>query len=250
MSTGLKDDSVESQKACPGPTGKEELYYWDTVCFSVEGRIFKVPRQHFIVGSEYFANKYLRPQAYQEGDPRGSEIATFDPDALVTLKGISATAFRTFLKLLFPSLTSTLTLTLTKSEWLTTLSLSTTWHFLQFRELAIQQLGPHLTDPIELVKSGRENFVCAWVMDGYDALVRRNGTISERESEEIGHLTTVRIYLVRGALGKGDGPRYSSELSVFNEIHLKFGEELRILGAAEKKFKIKTCPKSRKRIRI
>ncbi|RXW15173.1 hypothetical protein EST38_g10675 [Candolleomyces aberdarensis] len=166
---------------------RDEIYYWDTVKFLVEGSIFKVPRYQFVIGSTYFAEKL------GSTEPSDNE----SNEAPVTLEGATASQFRVFLKLLFPIHTTSATLSFTKDEWLVVLELSTLWHFHEFRKLAKEHLEPQLNDPIEQIVLGRAAYVPKWVLNGYETLVARPECISEKESEKIGHLTTVRLYILR-----------------------------------------------------
>ncbi|KAJ2924521.1 hypothetical protein H1R20_g12547, partial [Candolleomyces eurysporus] len=173
--TALTNAAIEGEK--------DEVYYWDTVIFLLEGCIFKVPRYQFVIGSTYFAE---RLRSTKEGD-----------GAPVIPEGATASQFRVFLKLLFPINTASTTLQLTKDEWLIILELSTRWHFHEFRKLAKEHLDPQIDDPIERIVVGRAAYVPTWVLDGYESLVTRPECISEHESERIGHLTTVRLYILR-----------------------------------------------------
>ncbi|KAF6761082.1 hypothetical protein DFP72DRAFT_31366 [Ephemerocybe angulata] len=70
------------------PAGeKDDVYYWpDNVTFSIDGKLFRVSRYQFIVGSEHFSATYGLAE---------------DKD-IVHLEGITHAQFRTFLKILFP----------------------------------------------------------------------------------------------------------------------------------------------------
>ncbi|KAJ2911760.1 hypothetical protein MD484_g8653, partial [Candolleomyces efflorescens] len=167
---------------------RDRIYYWDTVTFLVGGCIFKLPRYQFVLGSAYFAEKLEPPMLSDEAEIEGAPI---------TLEGVTAPQFRVFLKLLFPIHSTSLTLSFTKAEWLIILELSTLWQFHEFRKLAKEHLEPQLDDPIEKIILGRAVYVPKWLKDGYETLVARPECISEEESERIGHLTTVRLYILR-----------------------------------------------------
>ncbi|RXW15176.1 hypothetical protein EST38_g10676 [Candolleomyces aberdarensis] len=177
--TALTNVAVEGEK--------DEIYHWDTVKFLVEACIFKVPRYQFVIGSTYFAE---RLESTKLSDDK-------DDGAPVIPEGVTASQFRVFLKLLFPIYTTSTTLRFTKDEWLIILELSTRWHFHEFRKLAKEHLDPQIDDPIERIVLGRAAYVPTWVLDGYESLVIRPECISEQESERIGHLTTVRLYILR-----------------------------------------------------
>ncbi|KAJ2924544.1 hypothetical protein H1R20_g12554, partial [Candolleomyces eurysporus] len=190
---------------------RDEIYYWDTVKFSVEGTIFKVPRYQFVIGSTYFAEKLGSTDlSDKEGD-----------EAPVILEGATASQFRVFLKLLFPIHTTSTTLQFTKDELLVILELSTLWHFHEFRRLAKEHLDPQIDDPIERIVLGRAAYVPNWVSEGYKSLVTRPECISEHESERIGHLTTVRLYILRHE-------------RCFDSLATRFCEEIHSLGQMER----------------
>ncbi|KAJ2919964.1 hypothetical protein MD484_g491, partial [Candolleomyces efflorescens] len=179
MKTSLTDVAIEGEK--------DEIYYWDTVRFFVGGVRFKVPRYQFVIGSTYFAEKLESVKVSDKGED----------EAPITLEGATASQFRILLKLLFPIHTTSTTLTFTKEEWLVILELSTLWSFHEFRKLAKEHLEPLLDDPIERIVLGRAAYISKWVLDGYETLVTRSERISEQESERIGHLTAVRLYILR-----------------------------------------------------
>lgn len=101
--------------------------------------------------------------------------------------------------------TTSISTTFTWSEWHTILTLSTLWHFNYLRKLAITHLEPYHSEPIELVKAGRAAFIPSWVLAGYKKLVTKPDAISEKESGAIGHLTVVRLYIIRHSLQQAKG---------------------------------------------
>ncbi|KAJ2931487.1 hypothetical protein H1R20_g5548, partial [Candolleomyces eurysporus] len=217
--TALTNIAVEEE------TLRDETYYWDTVKLLVEGCIFKVPRYHFVVGSTYFAEKLGSTEL---GDNESNA-------APVSLEGATASQFRIFLKLLFPIHTASTTLSFTKDEWLVILELSTLWHFHEFRKLAKDHLEPQLDDPIEQIVLGRAAYVPKWVSNGYETLVARLDCINEEESEKIGHLTTVRLYILRHECSLDSvTSRFSEEIHELEQIESDHRtSEERLLAAEE-----------------
>ncbi|KAJ3537546.1 hypothetical protein NMY22_g5545 [Coprinellus aureogranulatus] len=235
--------STVGLQASPVPAQKDEVYYWDTARFLVEGCIFKLPKYQFIVGSEYFANAYLQdivrcptPELDPEYDWDSMDVTeapTLKTSTMgaVVLEGVKASEFRTFLKLLFPTLSNTTTITLTKSEWLTILNLSTRWHFPEFRKLAIAHLNPAMSEAIEMITVGRREYIPKWVLQGYAQLVVKKGAITEEESELIGHRTAVKLYIVRHELVENTQARASK---LVRKITERFAEELAMLKGEER----------------
>ena len=124
----------------------DPVYYWETVQFEVglafdknahratrppslcfpqiDGYLFKLPRYHFIVGSDSFAEQYLQvphqenPAGFVDGESKNevdghdAQLSTTSDtpnpgpklhgNEVVELDGVTASEFRTFLKLLFP----------------------------------------------------------------------------------------------------------------------------------------------------
>ncbi|KAJ3529214.1 hypothetical protein NMY22_g9087 [Coprinellus aureogranulatus] len=221
---------------------RDDVYYWDTVRFLVEETIFKLPRYQFIVGSEYFAKTYLQntcpptPQFNDNLDPDDDWDSMDVTDAprlristagAVELEGVTAEEFRVFLKLLFPIYSTSTELKFSKPEWLTILTLSTHWHFLEFRKLAIEHLDADMT-----------------TQDGYEKLVTKKDVISEEESEAIGYKTAVRLYIVRHELARilQDGKDGCTKLAcavvdecdcLVTNVEKKFEKELQALMIEE-----------------
>ncbi|KAJ2924523.1 hypothetical protein H1R20_g12567, partial [Candolleomyces eurysporus] len=233
----------------------DPVYYWETVQFKIDGHLFKLPRYHFIIGSDSFAAKYLEVPC--QGSPPGlvggereNEVDGYEVlsttsntptlnhklygDEVVELDGVSASEFRTFLKLLFPIHSKSTTVTLSKDEWLTILRLSTLWNFKEFRRLAIEHLHSQITDPLDLIQVGRRNFVPQWVVKGYEGLIKKQGAITEDESELIGYKTSVRLYIIRHDLASldptqtngGKGSDVGMKDMIRDQLALRFGGEL------------------------
>ncbi|KAF5317388.1 hypothetical protein D9611_003709 [Ephemerocybe angulata] len=194
---------------------KDEEYYWsDNVWFLVQGRLFRVSRHQFIIGSKYFSDKYHLGGREDEG--------TTD---IVPLDGVTAAEFRVFLRIVFPSHTTSTTTSFTKDEWLTILKLSVRWHFHDFRKLAIEHLDGGLTD-IELIKAGRAAYVPRWVLSGYQRLVEREGIITVDEADEIGNRTVNTLWIVRYLMD-----RKALDGAIENELAWRFSDEISMLEA-------------------
>ncbi|KAF6761080.1 hypothetical protein DFP72DRAFT_31340 [Ephemerocybe angulata] len=199
---------------------KDEVYYWaDNVTFLVERKLFRVSRHQFIVGSEYFAEKYRL--GLPSRDDRGTDINT------VVLQGVTAVQFRAFLRIVFPVHTTSTTTSFTKEEWLTILDLSVRWQFHDFRKLAIEHLNNDLT-AIELIKIGRSAYVPRWVLSGYKSLVERDDIITEEEADDIGNRTANILWIVRYF-----AERKALEGAVESELAWRFSGEITALEAEE-----------------
>ncbi|KAJ7314358.1 hypothetical protein DFH08DRAFT_716740, partial [Mycena albidolilacea] len=165
----------------------DENYYFETITFQVEGRIFNVPRYHFERSSEIFATMLTLPA----GD--GVHPEGHSADYPVVLEGVSSADFRALLKVLYPDIPRVLTMPggaknwLMKDEWISVLKLSTQWRFLDARKLAIQQLQSRSDiESVERVVLARQYDVAAWLRIGYTELVQRRDVIYREEAEKIG----------------------------------------------------------------
>ncbi|KAF6761101.1 hypothetical protein DFP72DRAFT_880087 [Ephemerocybe angulata] len=188
---------------------KDDVYYWsDNVRFLVQGKLFRVSRHQFILGSKYFSEKYHLGGGDDEG--------TTDT---VQLDDITAAEFRVFLRIVFPSHTTSTTTSFTKVEWLTILELSVRWHFHDFRKLAIEHLDGSLTG-IERIKIGRAAYVPRWVLCGYQSLVMR-------KADDIGNRTVNTLWIVRYFL---TGRKL---LDVWDELAWRLSDEVSMLEAEE-----------------
>ncbi|KAF6761085.1 hypothetical protein DFP72DRAFT_31402 [Ephemerocybe angulata] len=199
----------ESLSSVTEPAIEKDEYYWsENVRFLVQGKLFRVSRHQFIIGSKYFSEKYHLGGGDDEG--------TTD---IVQLDDVTAAEFRVFLRILFPSFT--------KVEWLTILKLSVRWHFHDFRKLAIEHLDGTLTD-IELIKVGRAAYVPRWVLSGYQNLVEREGIITIEEADDIGNRTVNTLWIVRYLVD-----RKTLDGAIENELAWRFSDEVSMLEAEE-----------------
>ncbi|RXW23155.1 hypothetical protein EST38_g2708 [Candolleomyces aberdarensis] len=184
-----------------GADQHDPVYYWETVQFKIDGHLFKLPRYHFIVGSDFFAAKYLEvprqenPSGFVDGEREngvdGYEVLSTTSDTpspnpklhgdeVVELDGVSA----------------------------------------------------------YLIQVGRRNFVPQWVVKGYKGLIKKQGAITEDESELIGYKTSVRLYIIRHDLASlgptqtngGKGSDVGMEDMIRDQLALRFGGELDKLG--------------------
>lgn len=87
---------------------------------------------------------------------------------------------------------------MTTEEWVSVLKLSTMWDFRETRKLAIRELSKKgMMDLTMKVMLAREYKVSNWLIEGYEALIKREETISDAEAEQLGLLTVVRLFRIR-----------------------------------------------------
>ncbi|KAJ2918335.1 hypothetical protein MD484_g2143, partial [Candolleomyces efflorescens] len=215
-----------------------------------------VPRQHFIAGSEFFANKYglLDPVANspQAATPTRYHL-TFEPgrhtpSQPVHLDGVKKGEFEIFLKLVFPVFTTSTTLGFSPSEWITILKLSSLWSFIGYRKLAIDQLEEHLTTPIDLVDCAREFGVSNWLVSGFKGLVERPELLDEMIGARLGYPVAFKLSVLREERLKGtsQGVKFysnkfpqasTSSIEIEEKIYARFHDELEEIKEQEKKYR-------------
>ncbi|KAJ7125209.1 hypothetical protein C8R44DRAFT_782592 [Mycena epipterygia] len=174
---------------------RDQDYYLETVVFQVQSTLFRVPRYQFERHSEIFAATFTLPQA--GGISEGSE----DKNP-IKLEGISHLDFQRLLKVLYPLTAIPKTPELHGYEWISVLKLANLWHFLEVRELAIEQLTSHAQslDCIERILFGRQYGVAAWLRSGYTDLAQRKAPISVEEAAKISWEVALQIYQAREAV--------------------------------------------------
>ncbi|KAJ7496813.1 hypothetical protein FB451DRAFT_1549850 [Mycena latifolia] len=157
-------------------------------------------------------NHYLETIVFQASSARIQSVPVTieSADALsdgsddnhpLKLEGISRQDFERLLEVLYPLTAIPKTPVLAKYEWISVLKLANLWHFLEVRDLAIQQLTSHAEslDCIERILFARKYDVSAWLRSGYTDLARRKEPISLEEARKIGLEVALQIYQAREA---------------------------------------------------
>lgn len=93
--------------------------------------------------------------------------------------------------------------TLGRSEWESTLKLSTLWELGDLRTLAIQKLSKIEMREVDQIMLGKEYRVADWLVKGYTKLAERENAISEDEGEILDPKSVIRLVQVREAGIKG-----------------------------------------------
>ncbi|KAF6746808.1 hypothetical protein DFP72DRAFT_1017083 [Ephemerocybe angulata] len=210
----------------------DEDYYWDLVKFSAEDHIFRVPKHRFMTDSETFATTYGLDRAHGSED----EFTAEDPFLNAVNLDVTAHEFRTFLKAIYPKQLQG-ELTLTTSEWLAVLKLSTKWLFNGFRKMAIEKLS-FLTgmDPVEKVRIGKEFCVEAWLLSGYRELVNRSASITVDEAGNLGWQSAIRLCALREDWkipGRREPVAKTFPANLVNEIEIAFQDKFGAIREAQ-----------------
>jgi len=104
----------------------------------------------------------------------------------------------------------------TREEWIAILKISTTWGFLQIRELAIRKLTPMNMTVFKRIELAREYSVAQWLRSGYFDLVKQLETLTMENVESIGYPSSIRIFRIREQMIKKYGSVDSSSLSGYS----------------------------------
>jgi len=171
----LLDDGREpSESDATCQATEDEDYYFHLVTFEVEDRLFRVPSYQFFKASRMFSTTY-----------KLSARVTADDGDPIKLEMINQKDFRSFLKVLYPLSLPVMKLSLSKEEWISVLTLASSWAFPCVREIAkvaLEYLGS-LTS-LEKIYVGRGAYIDSWLIDGLVGLVHAT-TITDEEALKI-----------------------------------------------------------------
>ncbi|KAJ3523127.1 hypothetical protein NMY22_g11587 [Coprinellus aureogranulatus] len=247
------------------------VYYWDFVTFRVGDCLFRVPLHPFVLGSASFAEKHglsSKKDDYNQPDSPGDTPGRRRSDPIpIVLNDVTVSEFELFLHLVLPQFncqleSSTKPKDFSTCEWLTILKLSTAWHFIRVRKLAIEELTSRITDPIELVAAAREYGVSHWLVSAYEMLVKRSEIMTEEEGAKLGIHVAFKLCILREGFirnkaaasplaKKPDSSCYCKNtctcrpaspppaLNTWSHIRTSFKNELSIVTKREKEFQTK-----------
>jgi hypothetical protein len=138
---------------------------------------------------------------------------------------------------------------MTAGEWASVLKLSTMWDFRETRKSAIKELSKDgMMDLTTKVALARQYKISVWLLEGYEALIKRKEAISMGEAEQLGLTTVVRLFHIREVSvarryprtmdpwsnnqfdHEDRGPFDRSDCVCMEEIQKEFVEELREVG--------------------
>jgi len=172
-------------------------FYWDSMVFKVEDKLFCVPRCEFVQSSEVFADMFLLPPgtaAPKEGQDREHPIA---------LEGYKKDEFTCLLKVMYPRAGSLISgtnfdLRLEKEEWVSVLKFSTIWNMTKIRNYAIHRLSTDVTlSPVEKILLARAHKVATWLNEGVASLASGDPKPTLEGLATLGWETAARILWIR-----------------------------------------------------
>ncbi|EAU81244.1 hypothetical protein CC1G_09488 [Coprinopsis cinerea okayama7 len=170
----------------------DQEYHWPFVRFAVQGNLVQLPADLFLKHSDTFADKVGTALKKVSKD---SEDSGTPPT--IELDSVDWEDFRDFLKALVPrSPFLESKPSLTQSEWVSVLKLSTLWLFKGLRKVAIAELSEIDMDAVERVRLAKAYDVCDWLLGGYEALAEREEPLTEEDAGKIGTATALKLSAV------------------------------------------------------
>ncbi|KAI6094792.1 hypothetical protein EDD16DRAFT_1682679 [Pisolithus croceorrhizus] len=157
------------------------LSFWvNTVTFSVEDCLFRLPREPFQQESRFFCDKLSSLQG-DVGEDEGQS-----DDKPIRLDGVGKNDFEQLLKVLFHrTLTSSPNLSLSTDQWTSVLKLSTEWSFQVPRQAAIDALVREAS-AVDRVVLSQKYKVEELLLPALNELVRRPDLITMEEAVQMG----------------------------------------------------------------
>ncbi|PPQ74255.1 hypothetical protein CVT24_001156 [Panaeolus cyanescens] len=173
---------------------RDDEFYFDIVTFKVENTLFRVPRNGFLYPGSTFEDLFSLPGPSTDLD---SPISANQPtpqregscdDNPIVLEQISASSFRSFLRVLYKFERSTPCHGY--EQWLSVLDLATMWNFTEIRKLAIVSLdekkyiGNRTIE--EQILLSKKYCVKHWLKRAYQSVIQNKSAVSIAEMRKAG----------------------------------------------------------------
>ncbi|KAH7928706.1 hypothetical protein BV22DRAFT_1082490, partial [Leucogyrophana mollusca] len=171
---------------------RDKTFYLTTVVFLVEGTLFRVPRQPFIEGSDFFRQMFLLPVP-EDAEADGSS----DEHPLCLPEQIKKKDFRQLLKVLFPDYRKTKKSPSTIADWISVLKLSDMWDLEIAKQLAIDHLGPAAIDPVDRICLATDCNVRQWLLPAFNDLAKRKEPIGINDVDKLGIDLALKVAAIR-----------------------------------------------------
>ncbi|KAI6124778.1 hypothetical protein EDD16DRAFT_1703578 [Pisolithus croceorrhizus] len=187
---------------------KHPEFYTHTVTFLVEDQLFRVPWDQLAAESTVFTDMFLLPKGDSEmpGGQSDSETVEGESDECpVTLEGVSKKEFESFLRALMSRSvqhSKNKGSSLSQTQWISVLRLSTMWEFKDLREVAIQHLDlpSRPLAPVEKFVLASKYGIKRWLLPALTQLAERPWPISVEEGRRIGLENALKLAAVRERL--------------------------------------------------
>ncbi|KAF8190808.1 hypothetical protein BJ912DRAFT_964794 [Pholiota molesta] len=228
------DVIVASPPEDPTPTVHKQRdpdFYFNSifVVFEAENTLFRVPSHIFCNESEIFAKEFNLPTL---NNPSGAT-------STIVLHDIQREDFCNLLKALYPLALST-KLSLSESEWISILMLSTKWCFKNLRIIAISELESlNSITSVNKIIFGRFCSISSWLLAGLVEIVEREESMSDDDMVALDHITVIALFKLRELRLRKNGIYYNSGSThsiTMDAIRSAFDTELVAVQIEETKF--------------
>ncbi|KAI0308465.1 hypothetical protein OF83DRAFT_1073376 [Amylostereum chailletii] len=165
------------------PLDRDDFFYFDSIVFQAENKLFKVPRYGLPAEEGVFTAMFELPTPCNR-DTEGSS----DENPIKLPPEVTAYDFRSLLKACYPQCVPLPIHELTVDEWMSVLKLANMWCLDGLRKIAIEKAEDIVEgyDSVQKILLGRHYTVARWMIDGYEDLGMRAEMISDEEREMLG----------------------------------------------------------------
>ncbi|KAI1787733.1 hypothetical protein LXA43DRAFT_1184327 [Ganoderma leucocontextum] len=184
MTTRLTPSSPKSSR-------RDDEFYCQDVVFLVDDVLFKVPRRPFEYDSEAFSATFTLPPVNGAYGVEGSS-----DDNPIKLEGVTEDEFRPLLWVMFRSGYGS-SRTLTQTQWISVLRLSTMWFFKDLRERAVNELSKLVSTPAARIVLARKFNIPGWTEPALGALAQQEQPLSAQDLEALGWDTAAKLIQIR-----------------------------------------------------
>ncbi|KAG6908821.1 hypothetical protein DXG01_003174 [Tephrocybe rancida] len=200
----------------PPAEAPEVIRHTDFYMEMVEDVLYRVPTYLFRSETAFFHSLLDAPDS------------SFGDEKVILRDDVTALDFQALLKLLYP-MTFTVVRTLSDSEWISVLKVSTKWLMLEIRRMAIEHLSSAPLPIVDRITLARECSILPWLHSAYLALLDVKSELSEHDEvtrERIGLESTLKLHRARESILE-----YSAPVNVIRkEVEGEFSAELEMLG--------------------
>ncbi|KAF8068029.1 hypothetical protein FPV67DRAFT_1168804 [Lyophyllum atratum] len=159
---------------------RDARYYLDFVVFSVEDRLYMVPKYKFAQATDFFKSDFE---------------STIDEETPIRLEGVEKVDFEALLKIMYPLNPTYEQPTLSNDEWISVLKLSSQWMMLDIRDIAIAALSELPSHrKVVLAKKYSEY---GWLRAGYIDLAKRDKSLSVEDAISLGLDVVLKLVGIR-----------------------------------------------------
>ncbi|KZS87765.1 hypothetical protein SISNIDRAFT_419059 [Sistotremastrum niveocremeum HHB9708] len=185
---------TEDEVRIRGPSRHVEYYFEDgNLVLLVENHLYNLHRGILTRHSDVFSAMLSVPRP--NGEPEGS--SDMNP---IRLESIKSPDFEKLLWILYPPIIGQHR-PKTLSQWTSILGLSHLWEFRGVFQLALREIEPLASDPVDRILIARRYDVCHdWLLPAYTSLCERSDPITLDEARLLGLDVLARLAQAREAI--------------------------------------------------